>query len=197
MISSIGSSSYTLPDLETMRQNRFKKTDADGDGKITKDELTAVIPQNGKGPSVDEIFNKVDTDGDGVISDAEDKVAFEEMGKHRPPGGGPPDTSKMASDLFKLVDSDTDGKITKDELTQALSQSDNNLNVDDILKNLDADDDGSITESELSDGLKAAFEQMQANQPPPPSAGDPPPAGYDKSGHSKEKSLLGLFSVVA
>ena len=168
MIASIGSSSYSLQDMESVRQNRFKKTDADGDGKITKDELSAVVPQNGKGPSVDDIFSKVDTDGDGSISDSEDKVAFEEMGKNRPPGGGPPDASKMASDLFKLVDTDTDGKITKDELTQVLSESNSDLKVDDLLKSLDADEDGSITESELTEGLQAAFEQMQTNQPPPP-----------------------------
>lgn len=118
------------------------------------------------------------------------------MGKNRPPGGGPPDASKMASDLFKLVDTDTDGKITKDELTQALSESNSDLKVDDLLKSLDADEDGSITESELTEGLQAAFEQMQTNQPPPPLA-ERSPSSYDSTGSSKEESLLSLFSAVA
>lgn len=204
MITSIGSSTYNLPDLETMRQARFKRADADGDGKITKDELSAVIPKDGKGPGVDDPFSKVDTNQDGCIDETEDKAAFEQMLKNGPPGGpsrrppgGPPDMSKMASDLFKLVDTDSDGKVTKDELTQALSKSDSNLSVEDLLKNLDADEDGSITESELAGGLKAAFEQMQASQPPPPPPDDPPSTSYDRSGNSKEETLLSLFSAVA
>ncbi len=194
MINSI-SSNYSLPDMETVRQNRFKKADADGDGKITKDELATVIPQKGKGPGVDEIFNKVDTNGDGTIDETEDKAAFEQMQKNGP-AGGPPDPTKMASDLFKLVDTDTDGKITKDELTQVLSQRNSNLSVDDIIKNVDGDEDGTITESELSEALKGAFENMQANPPPPPPDGNATD-GYDRAGNSRQASLLNLFSAVA
>ena len=68
MTTGISSAGFASPNLEAMRQNRFKKADADGDGKITKDELSKVIPQNGKGPSVDEMFTKVDTNQDGALS---------------------------------------------------------------------------------------------------------------------------------
>ncbi len=194
MINSI-SSNYSLPDMETVRQNRFKKADADGDGKITKYELTAVIPQKAKGPGVDEIFSKADTNGDGTIDQTEDKAAFEQMQKTRP-AGGQPDPTKMASDLFKLVDTDTDGKITKDELTEVLSQGNGNLSVDDIFKTVDGDEDGTITESELSEALKGVFEKTQANPPPPPPDGNAT-EGYDRTGNSRQASLLNLFSAVA
>jgi Ca2+-binding EF-hand superfamily protein len=73
MISSIsGSSSLTQSYMAQMRQQMFNKIDTDGDGKHSKEEISAMVangPQGG--PSVDEIFSKADTDGDGYISQSE------------------------------------------------------------------------------------------------------------------------------
>jgi Ca2+-binding EF-hand superfamily protein len=163
MINGIGArGSYGGPDFQAIRQNRFKKADADGDGKVTKDELSNVLPKNGKGPSVDQIFAKVDTNQDGVIDQSEETAAASQAhGHHHHHGGGAPAVSKLADDIFKAADSDDDGKITKDELTTALSKTDSEGKADDLLKAFDADGDGSITKAELTSTLQSIFPGAQ------------------------------------
>jgi hypothetical protein len=73
MISSIGgSNSMSQTYMAQMRQQMFNKIDTDGDGKHSKEEISAMIangPQGG--PGVDEIFDRADTNEDGYISQAE------------------------------------------------------------------------------------------------------------------------------
>jgi Ca2+-binding EF-hand superfamily protein len=197
MINGIGGSSFSLQDMEAVRQARFKKTDANGDGKITKEELTSAIPRDGKGPTADEVFSKVDTNQDGAIDQSEDKVAFEQMGKQRPPGGPPPagakpDASEMADTIFKEADTNGDGKVSSAELSAYLSGEVDQSDLDQFIKALDSDEDGSITQSELEKGLKTLMEQ---NGPPPPP--DDRSGGYDKSGNSTERSSSTWLSAVA
>ena len=47
----------------------FDTADANGDGSVTQDELTAVLGQRGA-----DVFSQVDTDGDGKISRTEDEA---------------------------------------------------------------------------------------------------------------------------
>lgn len=142
-----------------MRQRRFQKIDQDGDGKITKDELTAAKPQDGKGPSVDDIFSKVDTNQDGAIDETEDQAAWEARRAehhHRRAEGPPPNAAKLAENIFKGADGDSDGKITLSELTKALekTKTDDSPSAEDILKAVDSDQDGSITQTELTKFLE-------------------------------------------
>lgn len=201
MTTGISSAGFASPNLEAMRQNRFKQADADGDGKITKDELSKVIPQDGKGPSVDEVFTKVDTNQDGAIDATEDAAAMQQMEKGHGPGGPrgaggppppPPDAGKLTEELFKSVDSDEDGSISEDELTTALSQNDQTSSVDakELFKLLDADEDGSITESELKSALQTMFDSKRAE-------GSGHCSGYDKSGNSTAETTTTTFTAVA
>lgn len=93
-ISSISSSSYQLPDITEMAKNRFKSTDTDGDGAVSKDELTTALeegaenaPQGVQAPDVDEMFENMDVDGDGSISEEEMTTNMEENGPKGPPPG--------------------------------------------------------------------------------------------------------------
>lgn len=61
-------------------EDRFKRSDANGDGKITEDEL----PENRRAAVM-----QGDTDGDGSVSFEEFKVRSSQFGGGRP-GGGPP-----------------------------------------------------------------------------------------------------------
>lgn len=162
MIAGIGNGGgFSGVDFNKLRENRFKKADADGDGKITKEELSAVLPKNGKGPSVDEIFSRVDTNNDGAIDATEDKAAFAAM-RHHHHGHGAPDPAKLAAKVFGNVDTDSSGGISKDELTTALAKVDPSLNADDVIKMLDTNSDGAITQTELSDSLKKMFDTLKA-----------------------------------
>lgn len=190
--------------FQAMQKNRFNKADADGDGKITKDELSKVIPKDGKGPSVDEVFTKVDTNQDGAIDATEDAAALQQMekshgagGPHGPggrPPGPPPDAGKLTEELFKSVDADEDGSISEDELTTALSENDQTKSVDakELFKLLDADGDGSVTQSELETALQKMFEERHAAD----SQGQC--GGYDKAGNFTEESTTSTtFIAVA
>jgi Ca2+-binding EF-hand superfamily protein len=188
--------------MEAVRLSRFKKIDQDGDGKITKDELKAALPRDGRGPSVDDIFSKVDTNQDGVIDQAEDKAAVQQMrqahqGHHHGPPRGAPEASKMATNIFKFADTDTDGKITKSEMSTAFEKvgvtDSNSSMVDELFKAADQDGDGVITQAELT----AFLEKMQqANQPPPP----PPPNDSGSSDTARQGTVASTdqsFSAVA
>lgn len=61
----------------------FDTADVNEDGVVSKDELSAVMGQNGG--NIDELFSKVDTDGDGVISRAEDETFRQQMTERMPP----------------------------------------------------------------------------------------------------------------
>lgn len=195
---------FASHNLQAMQQNRFKKADADGDGKITKDELSKVILQDGKGPSVDEVFTKADTNQDGAIDATEDVAALQQMekshgsgGPHGPggrPPGPPPDAGKLTEDLFKSVDADEDGSISEAELTTALSQNDQTSGVDakELFKLLDGDGDGSVTQSELETALQQMFESRHVTE------AQGQCCGYDKSGSATEEGAASsTFIAVA
>ena len=55
----------------------FDTADADGDGYVTEDELSAVLGD--AGGNISELFSQVDTDGDGLISEAEDEAFRSDM----------------------------------------------------------------------------------------------------------------------
>ncbi|MGC3957820.1 MAG: EF-hand domain-containing protein [Verrucomicrobiota bacterium] len=202
MTTGISSAGFASPNLEAMRQNRFKKADADSDGKITKDELSKVIPQNGKGPSVDEVFTQVDTNQDGAIDVTEDAAALQQMekshgasGPHGPggrPPGPPPDAGKLTEDLFKSVDSDEDGSISEAELTTALSANEQTSSLDakELFKLLDSDEDGSVTEAELKSALETMFDLQHAGDSGTSS-------GYDSFGNGTEDATATTFTAVA
>jgi Ca2+-binding EF-hand superfamily protein len=88
----------------------FEKMDADGDGKVTKDEFrkfreqaTEKLKDSGKGEKLggqlggllDKLFEKMDADGDG-------KVTKEEFEKYQEANGGKMDREKLKGLLDKF-----------------------------------------------------------------------------------------------
>lgn len=113
MISSISSSmnSYAASSLKEMQQRMFQKADTDGDGQISKSELSTMAANGSKdGPSSHEMLAKLDTDGDGVVSREESDAAIESMQSKRPPGPPP--------EAFEAGDSTT--RDSSDSLTETL-----------------------------------------------------------------------------
>jgi Ca2+-binding EF-hand superfamily protein len=168
MVSSISSSSSLSQIAQAeMRQRMFSKMDANGDGKIGKDELTQMVTKGPQGgPSVDDIMSKLDTDGDGSITQSEfaagDKANGQGQGGPPPMMGGMGNTSSadLVKQLLSDADTDSDGKISKDELTQVMANAPKGgSSVDDIMSELDTNGDGFISESEL---LAASQADQQA-----------------------------------
>src|SRR5262245_24843060 len=93
----------------------FKRIDANNDGKLTKDELPGPIREN---------FARLDANGDGSVSPEEFAQGAGPTGRpfgKRPPT--PPTSPEQAQrqtfeSLFDRTDSNSDGKLTKDEIPE-------------------------------------------------------------------------------
>jgi len=83
---SSATSTSLKPDFALMQKALFKKADSDGDGKLSSDELQAMMAKNprlakalaslaptadGSAPTIADIMKKLDADGDGSISPLE------------------------------------------------------------------------------------------------------------------------------
>jgi Ca2+-binding EF-hand superfamily protein len=113
----------------------FSRFDADGDGKLTKEEhsqgLRSLMHEYGSHmrglhrPDPDELFAKADADGNGSLDKSELK-SFLEQG----PGGA--DKAPRVDELFAKLDRDGDGSISKDENKTGIEarrqESDSNVN---------------------------------------------------------------------
>jgi Ca2+-binding EF-hand superfamily protein len=80
--------------------------------------------------------------------------------------GGGYDVTSMWQDLFKKIDTNSDGSIDKTEMESILSK--NGPSVEDIFTRLDSDQDGVIGKNEYEEALS----KIRTQQPP-----GPPPGG--------------------
>lgn len=131
------------------QQKLFSKIDTDGDGSVTKAELTShftsgtmstlLNAQETSGADIaDKIMGDADADGDGALTAAEFAAAPKggpggahgPGGAGGPPPGGPPpgsmggmggteDASSAASDLLSGLDTNGDGVLSAEELAAA------------------------------------------------------------------------------
>lgn len=104
--------------LSKLRDKMFAKIDADGDGSLTKTELEAAAPKDGKGPDASRMIEDFDADGDGALSKTEMDAGFKKIDdKMRSTFLQlQEEASGESEDLFAALDSDEDGSISKTEL---------------------------------------------------------------------------------
>lgn len=105
----------------------FAERDADGDGKLTGDEISQRMRDR---------LDVIDTDQDGAISLEEMQAGMQ--GRRRG-GGFDPDQ------MFARRDEDGDGKLTGDEISQRMREN---------LSDFDTDQDGAITLEEMKAGMQ-------------------------------------------
>ncbi|XP_051127308.1 probable calcium-binding protein CML18 isoform X1 [Andrographis paniculata] len=123
----------------------FNKFDANGDGRISLNELAAVLNGLGSPTSADEIkriMAELDTDGDGYIDFKEFK-AFH-------CGGG--DDNKELKEAFDLYDKDKNGKISASELHSVLRSLGEKCSLKDcrkMISSVDVDGDGCVNFEEF------------------------------------------------
>src|SRR5262245_60684364 len=120
-----------------MRNPLFEAIDTDGDGMITKREMSKAAAQ----------FKKLDTDGDGNVSLAEASP----QGMPGPPIGlgGPAgqfgDPNQMVNSLMQN-DKNGDGKLTADEIPGPMAQQ--------LIQSGDKDGDGALSKDELAQAMQ-------------------------------------------
>jgi EF-hand domain pair len=83
------------------------------------------------------------------------------------------DPTTLWANLFKKIDANNDGNISKTEFESAISTMASGQNVttseaDAMFKQLDTNGDGSVSKSEMMSALQSLGQQMQASMPPPP-----------------------------
>jgi Ca2+-binding EF-hand superfamily protein len=135
-------------DLSAMWEELLRKADKDRDGKISREELKAAMPQGDAGPGVDNLFNKIDTNHDGFIDESENAAAVKKM--HRRKRHGTPDPLK----LFKEADKDRDGKISKADLKAVLPQGTSDSSVTKVFDSMDTNKDGLVDASEYAAAMQ-------------------------------------------
>lgn len=94
-----GDGKVTRDEVEAFRIERFSRIDADGDGLITEDELSAIGREKAARRAA-RFLEHMDKDSDGAISEAE----FSALADTR------------ADRMFERADADGDGAIDRDEL---------------------------------------------------------------------------------
>ncbi|MFA0994502.1 MULTISPECIES: EF-hand domain-containing protein [Pseudomonas syringae group] len=185
MISGISSSfsSYTSSTSSTSATSNKKfqeellaKLDTDGDGSISKDELSSALSSDSKDGitvSLSKAFSDLDSNDD-------DSLDTDELAAMTPPPPPPMQpATDVADDLLNSLDSDGDGAISSAELSAGLTSAGSSASSSEVFDALDTNKDGTVSLDELTASL-------QAQQPP---AG-PPPAQMSTSGSTDSAALF-------
>jgi Ca2+-binding EF-hand superfamily protein len=150
-------------------QSMFTQMDADGNGKVTKDEMKTAFAarsgsQQGSGPNIDDLFAKIDTNNDGEIDKTEDD-SFR-AARHAQAN----QVQQLLQQIFSKIDADGDGSLTTSELGAiGKKDGDSASSFADLVSGFDQNADGKLSLDEFTTGLAAAHSKE-------------PPFGYDQRG---------------
>ena len=131
------------PDGRPGPEMMFKRLDANGDGKITLDEVPEERRERFK-----KLIERGDKDGDGALSEQEFIAAMPDPG----PGPGKPAEGKRperARRFFSRFDKNGDGKVTLDEVPPEQRPM-----IERLLRRGDKDGDKALSLEEFTDALR-------------------------------------------
>ena len=141
---------FDLKDEKDELLKTFKALDLDGDGQLTKDELTIgyskLMGEEEAKKEVDRIFVTIDVNGTGAIDFTEFLLATVNHKKLL--------SQERMSQVFKMFDKDGSGTISRDEIKEFFSMSaDGNSDefVMELVEEVDKNGDGEISFPEFKD----------------------------------------------
>jgi Ca2+-binding EF-hand superfamily protein len=174
-----------------LKEQVFKAADQNGDGTVSKDELTQLLSSSSKSSAdIAKIFDALDTNKDGTISKSESDAAVDKAGEHKRAQGPPPPPpppkadsgsssgSSTVTTIFDAMDTNKDGTVSASELLAALASSDSdsaagssdssgisaNDAVTKIFDAMDTNKDGSVSKTELKEALNKIGQNTQGKE---------------------------------
>jgi len=114
------------PPMESSPAEMVKRADADGDGKVSRDEFIKA-----RTTALEQAFARMDTDGDGKLDEKEVEAGAAQaramapagLGGFRRPGADRPQRpGAMAEQGFDRMDADGDGKLSKEEFAAGMKR---------------------------------------------------------------------------
>jgi hypothetical protein len=116
------------PPMESSPAEMVKRADADGDGKVSRDEFIKA-----RTTALEQAFARMDTDGDGKLDEKEVEAGAAQARAMAPAGRGGfrrpdadrpqrPGAGAMAEQGFDRMDADGDGKLSKEEFAAGMKR---------------------------------------------------------------------------
>ncbi len=114
------------PPMEASPAEIVKRADADGDGKVSRDEFIKA-----RTTALEQAFARMDTDGDGKLDEKEVETGAAQAramapagrgGFRRPDADRPQRPGAMAEQGFDRMDADGDGKLSKEEFAAGMKR---------------------------------------------------------------------------
>ena len=170
------------PSLDNVAASLFSKLDANGDGQLAPEEMQSLLDKvnaeaRSRGEPEHDLFKSLDRDSDGKVSRSEADEFFKAMASGKAPtrpaaskgassGGAKQDPSSaggVADGMFKGLDVDKDGRLSKEEMKSVLEQYEANAKaqgeeISDFWSSLDTDGNGFVDKKEA----QVFFEAMTA-----------------------------------
>ena len=129
----------TAQEAKPKRGDFFKERDKNGDGRLTRDELSEQLREQ-----LEPLFERLGKDGL-TREDLMKSAARRQGGPGAPEAGRGPLAAKRAEEFFKRLDTNGDGKITKDEVPEQAKRM-----VEMLLRKAGKEQGDSISKEELS-----------------------------------------------
>ena len=143
---------------QQLQKQLFARLDSNSDGAVDQDELKSALSQksdDGLLVNLSKQFGDLDSDTSGSLS-AEEMTA---MAPPPPPNDQAPNTD-LADALISALDTDGDGAISSDELSNGLTSAGSSADSSQVFSALDKNQDGTVSKDELAASL--------TTQPPQP-----------------------------
>lgn len=188
MVSAISSSSSLMAALtaklaQTQQANSttatktvFSTADANGDGKVTAEELAALSGSSSI-TKASAIVSATDKDGDNALSEEELAGFLNQLTSNGLNGSNNAQLAAARTDMMSAADADGDGSLTYDEFSSMKPDDVSDEQSQKLFASIDSDSDGSLSSDEMSafeanrppeGGMKGAM----MGPPPPPSSSD-------------------------